>query len=131
MVTRHKRGKITWVDLESPTHAELDSVMKEFGIDPRVQDEIISPTHYPLVISYPKYEYLILHFPTADPATGTRNQEIDFIIGKQFLITARYEVIETIHSLHRVFEAEDMLGLSKPGAHAGICHCAHCQPGNS
>lgn len=119
MVTRHKRGKITWVDLESPTHAELDSVMKEFAIDPRVQDEIISPTHYPLVISYPKYEYLILHFPTADPATGTRNQEIDFIIGKHFLITARYEVIETIHSLHRVFEAEDMLGLSKPGSHAG------------
>ena len=119
MVTRHTRGKITWVDLESPTHAELDSIMKEFAIDAKVQDEIISPTHYPLVISYPKYEYLILHFPTADPSTGTRNQEIDFIIGKHFLITARYEVIDTIHSLHRVFEAEDLLGLSKKGAHAG------------
>lgn len=119
MVTRHKRGKITWVDMESPTHAELDSVMKEFSIDGRVQDEIVSPTHYPLVISYPKYEYLILHFPTADPSTGTRNQEIDFIVGKNFLITARYEVIDTIHSLHRVFEAEDMLGLSRPGAHTG------------
>ena len=117
MVTRHTRGKITWIDLESPTHAELDEVMREFSIDERIEEEIISPTHYPLVITFPKYQYLILHFPTADPTSGTRNQEIDFIVGKNFLITARYEVIDTIHSLHRVFEAEELLGLPRKGAH--------------
>lgn len=117
MVTRHTRGKITWIDLESPTHAELDTVMREFSIDERIEEEIISPTHYPLVITFPKYQYLILHFPTADPNSGTRNQEIDFIVGKNFLITARYEVIDTIHSLHRVFEAEELLGLPRSGAH--------------
>ena len=90
--------------------------MREFSIDERIEEEIISPTHYPLVISFPKYQYLILHFPTANPDTGTRNQEIDFIVGKNFLITARYEVIETIHSLHRVFEAEELLGLPRASA---------------
>ena len=113
MVTRHTRGKITWIDLESPSHSELSEVMREFSIDERIEEEIISSTHYPLVISSPKYQYLILHFPTADPSTGTRNQEIDFIVGKNFLITARYEVIDTIHSLHRVFEAEELLGLPR------------------
>lgn len=110
MVTRHKRGKITWVDLESPTHEELALVMREFGIDERIEEEIISPTPYPITIAFPKYHYLILHFPTADPGNGTRNQEIDFIAGKNFIITARYEVIDTIHNLHRVFEAEELLG---------------------
>jgi len=105
--------------MESPTRAELAEIVREFNIDERVREEIVTPTHYPLVITYPKYEYLILHFPTADPSTGTRNQEIDFIIGKNFLITARYEVIHTIHNLHRVFEAEDLLGLAKKGVHAG------------
>lgn len=119
MVTRHTRGAITWVDLEAPTQKELADVVKEFGIDERVHEEIITPTHYPLVLVYPKYAYLILHFPTADAETGTRNQEIDFIIGKHFLITARYEMIEQIRSLHRVFEAEEVLGLTKKGAHAG------------
>lgn len=114
MVTRHTRGKVTWVDLESPTHEELSNVMQEFGIDERIEEEIIAPTHYPLAIAFPKYHYLILHFPTADPASGTRNQEIDFIVGKSFLITARYEVIDTIHNLHRVFEAEELLGLPHP-----------------
>ncbi|MDB5189326.1 MAG: Magnesium transporter [Parcubacteria group bacterium] len=111
MVTRHKRGKVTWVDLESPSHEELDAVMREFKIDERIEEEIIAPTHYPIAISFPKYHYLILHFPTSDPNTGTRNQEVDFIVGKNFIITARYEVIDSLHNLHRVFEAEELLGL--------------------
>ena len=69
-----------------------------------------------MVISFPKYQYLILHFPTSDTSSGTRNQEIDFIVGKNFLITARYEVIDSIHSLHRVFEAEELLGLPRADA---------------
>ncbi len=118
MVTRHARGKITWVDLESPSHEELDQVMREFNIDERIEEEIISPTPYPIVISFPKYHYLILHFPTTDPTGGTRNQEVDFIVGKNFIITARYEIIETLHNLHRVFEAEELLGLPQSASRA-------------
>ncbi|HEX8591360.1 MAG TPA: CorA family divalent cation transporter, partial [Candidatus Paceibacterota bacterium] len=62
-------------------------------------------------LSGPHYVYLILHFPTTDPRGGARKQEIDFIVGKKFLVTARYEVVEPVHSLHRVFEAEELLGL--------------------
>lgn len=118
MVTRHERGKVIWVDLESPTHEELSHVMDEFNIDERIEEEIIAPTHYPIAISFPRYQYLILHFPAADPGSGTRNQEIDFIVGKNFIITARYEVIDTIHNLHRVFEAEELLGLPHPATKA-------------
>lgn len=118
MVTRHTRGSITWIDLESPSHEELDAVMREFGIDERIEEEIIAPTHYPIAVSFPSYQYLILHFPTSDPDSGTRNQEMDFIVGKEFIITARYEVIDSIHNLHRVFEAEELLGLPHAAKHA-------------
>lgn len=111
MITRHKRGKVTWIDIESPTEDELRSVMEEFSIDPRVEEEIISPTPYPIVVSFPTYLYMILHFPTADVRGGAKGQEIDFIVGKSFIITARYEVIESIHNLHKVFEAEELIGL--------------------
>ena len=115
MLTRHTRDDITWVDLESPTHDELQSVMSEFNINARIEEEIVSPTPYPLVVSSSDYLYLILHFPTTDPHGGARNQEIDFIVGKNFVITSRYEVVSSIHNLHKVFEAEDLLGL--PGKH--------------
>jgi magnesium transporter len=113
MVTKHTRGKVVWVDLESPTRHELRDTMHEFGIDARIEEEIATVTPYPLVISSPKYAYLILHFPTTDAAGGARSQEIDFIIGKHFLITSRYEVIQSIHNLHKVFEAEELLGLPR------------------
>ena len=85
--------------------------MEEFGINARVEEEIVSPTPYPLVVASPEYLYLILHFPTTDTHGGARNQEIDFIVGKHFVVTARYEVVSSIHNLHKVFEAEDLLGL--------------------
>jgi len=111
MITRHVRGKVTWVDMECPTPEELQSVMAEFDIDTRIEEEIVSPTPYPIVVGFPKYLYMILHFPTAEVTGGAKNQEIDFIVGKHFLITARYEVIESIHNLQRVFEAEELIGM--------------------
>jgi magnesium transporter len=113
MITRHVRGKVVWVDLESPTRQELRDVMREFGIDGRIEEEVASQTPYPIIVSSSKYHYLILHFPASEPTGGTRSQEIDFIIGKKFLITTRYESITTIHNLHKVFEAEELLGLSR------------------
>ncbi|MDR3546907.1 MAG: CorA family divalent cation transporter [Candidatus Pacebacteria bacterium] len=112
MITRHARGKIVWVDLESPTRQELREVMHEFGIDGRIEDEIATSTPYPLVVSSSKYHYVILHFPAPEPTGGAKSQEVDFIVGKKFLITTRYEAINSIHSLHRVFEAEELLGLT-------------------
>ena len=109
MVTRHQHEGVTWVDLESPTREELAHIMSEFGIDGRIEEEIISPTPYPLIAVAPSYVYLILHFPTTDPRGGARNQEIDFVIGKDFLITVRYELVSTIHTLHRVFESESLM----------------------
>lgn len=111
MIVRHARGKVTWIDIESPTLDELRGVMKEFSIDARIEDEIVSPTPYPLFIPFEEYVYAVLHFPTADPSGGSKNQEMDFIVGKDFIITARYEVIDSIHNLHKVFEAEELLGL--------------------
>jgi magnesium transporter len=113
MLTRHERNGMTWVDLESPTREELALVMAEFGIDDRIEDEIISPTPYPLVAVAPSYVYLILHFPTTDPRDGARSQEIDFVVGLDFLITVRYELVSTIHTLHRVFESETLVGASR------------------
>lgn len=111
MINRHTRGKTVWVDLECPTDEEVSEVMREFDIDERIHEEISTPTAYPLSISFPGYTYLILHFPVAGSEDGTRSQEIDFIVGKHFLITARYESIESLHNLHRVLEAEELLGM--------------------
>jgi magnesium transporter len=113
MILRHALGKITWVDIESPTAEELEGILREFHIDARVGDEMVEPTPYPLFIPFQDYLYLVLHFPTALAEGGTKNQEIDFIVGKDFIVTGRYEVIDPLHNLHKVFEAEELLGLPR------------------
>lgn len=119
MITRHTHSGITWVDMESPTREELEGVIAEFKIDSRIEEEIVSPTPYPLVVDTAEYLYLVLHFPTTDPNGGAKNQEIDFIVGKDFLITCRYELITSIHNLHKVFEAEELLGIKGRKASTG------------
>ncbi len=113
MITRHTRGKTTWVDLESPTDDELVSIMNEFQVDEHVREEIQTPSPFPLTIAFPGYCYLILHFPTADPSEGARTQEVDFVVGKNFVITCRYEVVDPIYNLHRALEAEELLSSTK------------------
>ncbi len=120
MITRHERNGLIWVDLESPSREELRSVVEEFKIDAQVEEEIISPTPYPLFMASPEYAYLILHFPTADVSGGARNQEIDVIVGKNFVVTARYEVVGCILTLHKAFEAEDLLGIPNDGGGAAL-----------
>ncbi len=118
MINRHTRGHIHWVDLESPTREELKDVMQEFG-SMRVSRKR-SLQRPPTLSSFRQKNTftLVLHFPASDPNGGAKNQEIDFIIGKHFLITARYEIIESIHNLHKVFEAEELLGLPVNTDHA-------------
>lgn len=110
MITRHNYGGMIWVDLEAPGRDELRAVMDEFSIAHEIEEEIVRPTPYPLFSLQDGYAYLILHFPTADLKGGARNQEVDFIVGKKFLITVRYEVIGSINHLHKAFEAEELLG---------------------
>lgn len=91
--------------------------MREFDIDERIYEEIATPTPYPLSISFPGYSYLILHFPVQGSEDGTRSQEVDFIVGKHFLITARYETIQSLHGLHKVLEAEELLDIPDTRTH--------------
>lgn len=93
--------------------------MEEFDISARVEEEIVNPTPYPLSIAFARYSYLILHFPMFDSRAGTRTQEIDFIVGKNFLITVRYEAIAPVHNLHKIFEAEELLDVSAPERASG------------
>jgi len=104
---------MVWVDLEAPGRDELRAVMDEFSIAHEIEEEIVKPTPYPLFSEQNNYTYLILHFPTADLKGGARNQEVDFIVGKKFLITVRYEVIGSINHLHKAFEAEELLGTKR------------------
>lgn len=120
MVTRYTHKNLIWVDLESPTQDEVRAVMEEFNINPLAAEELLSPTLKPKVEPYDTFIYLILHFPVFKHShTHSQNQEVDFIIGKEFLITTRYDTVDPLHKFSKIFEVNSILDKSDMGHHAG------------
>ncbi|MGH7175406.1 MAG: magnesium transporter CorA family protein [Minisyncoccia bacterium] len=112
MIFRHERGA-TWADLEQPSPEEVAAAAKEFGLSSRFVDEISSPSPVPLALAESDSALLVLHFPTRDAEDDdAREQEIDLVVGHNFLLTVRYEVIAPLHSLHKSLEAHEMLGVA-------------------
>ena len=109
MLTRHRYGSLTWLDLESPTHAEVQSILNEFGIDTLVAEELLLPSTKPRVEFHPGHTYVILHFPALRHTHHTLEQEVDFVIGDNYLITTHYEMIDPLHKFEKVFEVSSIL----------------------
>lgn len=120
MITKHIYRTLTWVDMESPTQDEIREIAKEYRLNPFVVHELSAPTLKPKVDLYENFIYLILHFPHF--RRGERpeqDQEIDFILGKKFLITVRYSGNETLHFFAKLFETSATLDKGV-GPHAGF-----------
>jgi magnesium transporter len=122
MITRYHHRNVTWIDVEAPTNEELHQLMDEFSIHPHVAEELLLPTLKPRVEYFDNFIYLILHFPAFrhTHAATQRNQEVDFIIGKDFLITTRYDTIDPLHKFSKLFEVSSLLDKSTIGDHGGF-----------
>ncbi|HVV39159.1 MAG TPA: CorA family divalent cation transporter [Candidatus Paceibacterota bacterium] len=119
MLTRWGQKNASWIDLVAPTSAEVRSLMHEFGIDPLIAEELLVPSFKPKVERRGDIIYVILHFPIMRGASERQEQEIDFIIGKNFLITTRYETIDPLHAFAQAFEVSTVLGKPMSHTHGG------------
>lgn len=110
MLNTYKHGNETWIDIDHGTPEEIHGVMDEYNIHPFVAKELTSLTPKPRVEFHDHYIYCIMHFPTWKHTHGSdKNQEIDFIIGRDALITARYDTIDALHKLAKELEVEEVL----------------------
>ncbi len=120
MISRYSYHGLTWIDLESPTKEETAHIIEEFSLPHLVGEEMTANTLRSKVDLYQDFLYLILHFPVIDKKNqGGAEQEIDFIIGKKFLITVRYELIESVTLFSKLFEQQSTDDKNKMEIHGG------------
>ena len=103
--------------MESPSKADIAKVRKEFDVHSMVAEEVLAPTLRPKVDVYSSHVYLVLHFPVYtygkpgfDDDSARSAREIDFILGKEFLITVHYEPIDEFLDFTKLFEASELIG---------------------
>lgn len=119
MLTRHEHNGLVWIDLESPSRDEVQDIVDQFGIEPLIAEELLLPSTKPRVEFRSDSAYLVLHFPVIRHSHRSREQEIDFIVGRSFIITARYETIDPLHKFAKVFDTNSVLERTEIGEHAG------------
>ena len=120
MHSRYEHNGLVWVDLESPSRDEVRDIMDQFGIAPLVAEEVLLPATKPRVEFYGDYVYLVLHFPALRHSHKAREQEVDFVVGSNFLVTAHYDMIDSLHKFTKVIEVNSLLDKSNLGSHAGF-----------
>lgn len=126
MIKKYTSKSVTWIDIEEPNRREVKSLMDEYKINPLVADELLVPTFRPSVDLHENFIYLILHFPVFKHTKGgdqNDSVEIDFIIGKDFLITTRYSAFNPFQKTSKLFEIETILDNKKTWDHAGYLFC--------
>ena len=105
---------LTWHDLENPSEKEIAEIMNLYPIPKDAAEDLLSPTPKQRMVEYKNCIYIVMHFPELrDPRSKNHRKEIDFILGKKFIITAHYDSVNSINSFiksfasDRLFESEE------------------------
>ena len=118
MIQKYPYKDLTWVHVESPTSEEVADIVKEYNLHPLVGEDMLSKFSRPRTERYPGYIYLVLRFPIRTKSLGKvrgrtsyfiEEKEIDFVIGKDFIVTAQSSVIEPLHNFSKIFETDSIL----------------------
>lgn len=84
-------NKVAWIDLTSPTQAELDVLKTELKIPEIIVDQISMPSHRNKMEFYKDFFYAVLYFPIWDEEVKTSKPiELDIIVFKNYIITIKY-----------------------------------------
>ena len=91
------KGRITWVDITSPTKEDIEYLQKHYHFHPLILKELETLSQRNKAEVYENYLFLITHFPNWDSKKQTSQPwELDIIISSKVLVTVSYsEVCET------------------------------------
>jgi len=122
MITTHEQHGIIWLDLESPNDQEIAGLVRRYGLHPLVGEELKSSPTQAKIDFYKDYIMVVLTLPVRirqDGGYTIVDREVDFVIGKDFLITCRSEKIDELEYFSRIFDANAILNKDESMKHAG------------
>jgi len=122
MIKTYTYGQISWIDMENPTAEEIESVARSKTLHNIVARELLAPSNASKAIIFKDYVYLVLQFPIRTKRDDHHiivNNEIDFVIGKDFVITIHYRVIESLQNFAKAVETNSILEKEAAEDHAG------------
>jgi len=112
MITTNTHKDLVWLDLHSPTDEEISSLVKRYSLNPLVGEELKSISGSTRVSFNKDYTLIVLTLPIRIRNGNVYeivDRELDVVIGKNFLITSRFEVIDQLEYFSKIFETNAVL----------------------
>ena len=101
------KGKITWIDIYKPTDSDIRFLKNNYQIHPLILEELLGPSARSKVEVFSDYLFLVYFFPSYNESEKISYQgEVDFIIAKNFVVTAHYENFVPIKEFKNKLENE-------------------------
>lgn len=120
MLTRYAQKNLAWIDLVAPTQEEVRALMQELGFNPIIGQELLSLSPRPKVERFDDALYAVFHLPTMRTnANSNPTKEIDILVGKNYLITTRYEDVASLNAFAKAFEVDSVLASPSQHLHGG------------
>ncbi|MEK7609586.1 MAG: CorA family divalent cation transporter [Patescibacteria group bacterium] len=122
MITHHASRGLVWLDILSPNDEEIAGLVKRYSLHPLVGEELKSSSSLAKIDFYKDYILVVLTLPVRvrkDDSYEIVDREVDFVIGKNFLITSRFDTIEQLEYFAKIFEANSILNKEEKMEHAG------------
>jgi magnesium transporter len=122
MTNTHSYKNVAWIDMISPTEDDIMNVVKRYSLHPLVGEELRSNNTLAKLCVYDEYALIVLTVPTRVNDEGSYkivDREIDFILGKNFMITSRTNAIDSIEYFAKILDTNNMLGKDEKIEHAG------------
>ena len=98
---------VAWIDLHEPTQEEFESVAQELELSPRVIEGAIKPQQRPKLVRYGDSLFVVLKTARyLDEPEKVEFSEVHVLVGKDFIVTVRYEEIPALEEVRRQLEGE-------------------------
>lgn len=99
----HKAEKFSWIYVAHPTNLETLELGKRFDFEEIDLRDVLPPIQRPKLVERSDYLFMILLFPVYNREIGKiHSVEVDFFIGRDYLVTA---VSEDLAPLRELFQA--------------------------
>ncbi len=109
-VLRQLDNGVAWIDLYKPTQEEFESVAQELELPPRIIEAAIKPQLRPKIARYGDSLFVVLKTARyVDEPEKVEFSEVHVLVGKDFIVTVRYEEIPALEEVRRRLEGEPEL----------------------
>ena len=111
---------VKWIDIVNPDEQDLLYLKENFKFHPLDFDDIATPSTRVKIDEYDSYHFIILLFPIFNKERGEiKPAEIDFLIGKNYVITIHDGSIKTltnlVHNVHQYDNIRNQYLVDGPG----------------